>query len=172
MTRAELEAELVRHHADCHGWALTCCEWDRMEADDVLQTSYLRMLDGTARYEGRSNVRTWLFGVIRMVASERLRARLRRSWLPLPVGGAAEPADARPAIDLAVCLSDSAARLVAALAMLAPRQRQVLHLVFYEHLTIAHASDVLGISVGSARTHYERGKARLRELLRVEGDDR
>jgi DNA-directed RNA polymerase specialized sigma24 family protein len=29
---------------------------------------------------------------------------------------------------------------------------------------------VLGISVGTARTHYERGKQRLREMLTVEND--
>jgi RNA polymerase sigma-70 factor (ECF subfamily) len=32
-------------------------------------------------------------------------------------------------------------------------------------MTIEEASEVLGISLGSARTHYERGKSRLRALL-------
>ena len=32
-------------------------------------------------------------------------------------------------------------------------------------LTIEEAARVLGIATGSARQHYERGKARLRELL-------
>jgi RNA polymerase sigma-70 factor (ECF subfamily) len=40
-----------------------------------------------------------------------------------------------------------------------------LHLVFYQDLTIAAAADVLGISLGSARVHYERGKAQLRRHL-------
>jgi RNA polymerase sigma-70 factor (ECF subfamily) len=46
------------------------------------------------------------------------------------------------------------------------RQRQVLHLVFHEDLTVEAAAGVRGVTVGSARTHYARGKARLRELLR------
>jgi RNA polymerase sigma-70 factor (ECF subfamily) len=56
------------------------------------------------------------------------------------------------------------------MARLPERQRQVLHLVFYQDLTIAQAADVMGVSLGTARTHYERGKKRLRELLEGELD--
>jgi RNA polymerase sigma-70 factor (ECF subfamily) len=55
-----------------------------------------------------------------------------------------------------------------ALGQLAERQREVLHLVFYQELTIEQAAGVMHISIGTARTHYERGKARLRELLASE----
>ena len=44
-----------------------------------------------------------------------------------------------------------------------------MHLIFYQDLTIEETSATLGISIGSARTHYERGKKRLRrELERME----
>jgi RNA polymerase sigma-70 factor (ECF subfamily) len=58
---------------------------------------------------------------------------------------------------------------VAALRRLPARQRDLLHLVFYQDLSIGEAADVLGVSIGTARTHYERGKARLRRLLGEEG---
>ena len=38
-------------------------------------------------------------------------------------------------------------------------------LVFYQELTIQEAAEVLALPVGTARTHYERGKARLRQML-------
>ena len=44
-------------------------------------------------------------------------------------------------------------------------------LVFYQELSVAEAASVLGISVGTARTHYQRGKQRLRELLAGEERD-
>jgi len=37
--------------------------------------------------------------------------------------------------------------------------------VFYQDLTIQEAAEVLAMPVGTARTHYERGKERLRLLL-------
>jgi RNA polymerase sigma-70 factor (ECF subfamily) len=47
----------------------------------------------------------------------------------------------------------------------------VLHLVFYQDLSIAEAADVMDVGLGTARTHYERGKARLRQLLENKVDD-
>ena len=76
-----------------------------------------------------------------------------------------------PHTGLAPILRDESTReLVAALDRLSSRQREVLHLVFYQDLTIADAAEVLGVSVGSARMHYERGKAQLRRLLGENGN--
>ena len=68
-------------------------------------------------------------------------------------------------VEDSVELSERAARLRAVLDVLPKRQREVLHLVFYQDLTIQEAADVLEVSVGSARVHYDRGKKKLRALL-------
>ena len=171
LAREELEAELERHHADCHGWALGCCAWDRSAADDVLQTSYLKVLDGRAAFDGRSSFRTGMFAVIRRTAAEQRRRRLLRRLWPLRWGtdGAGEPADPAPDVAETLGREESARRLRGALVKLPRRQRELLHLVFYESLSIREAADVLGISLGSARTHYERGKGRLRAVLGTDG---
>jgi len=153
------KAELARGHARSFGWALSCCGWDRAEAEDTLQIAYLKVLDGRARFTGRSSFRTFLFGVIRRTAAER-RRRQRRS-LSWHRRAAAREADAP-----APATSESdAARLRAELGQLPPRQREVLHLVFYGDLSIREASQVMNVSLGTARVHYERGKRRLRERL-------
>ncbi len=55
-----LEAVKV-YHADNYGWALACCAWHRDMAEDVLQESYLRVLDGRAKFLGKSSDKTWFF---------------------------------------------------------------------------------------------------------------
>jgi len=81
-----------------------------------------------------------------------------------------EAVDGRPDAETALMRADETARLVHALSRLPVRQRDVLHLVFYEDLTIAEAATVLGVALGTARAHYERGKSALRRTL--EGKDR
>ena len=161
-----MEAELEAIHAESFHWALTCCDRDRFLAEEVLQVAYVKVLDGSARFDGRSTFKTFLFGVIRKTAMEQRRARwlsTRRlaQWL---TSRTEEPQPADP--EAGSIRSERARALTKALARLSGRQREVLHLVFSQDLTIEQAAGVLGIVTGSARQHYERGKARLRELLR------
>ena len=78
MDDVELRVQLERVHADCFGWAMSCCGRNRDDAEEVLQTVYLAVLDGRARYDARSSFRTWLFGVIRRARPRRKR---QKAWL-------------------------------------------------------------------------------------------
>ena len=170
MNRDELETELLRVHEASFGWALHCARFDRSEAEDVLQQAYLKVLDGSARFGGRSAFQTWLFGVIRRTATERRRGHAMRSLLLDRWFGVARH-ELRPTEDpLARLVRDAESRaLLGALGQLSARQGDLLHLVFYQDLSIEEAAAVLGLRTGTARTHYERGKARLRVLLNSGG---
>ena len=164
MDDIELKRQLERVHADCFGWAMACCGRDRDDAEEVLQTVYLSVLDGRARYDARSSFRTWLFGVIRRTAaSERRKVWLRRLLLNREAGSLKPQAPAPP--DAGVELESRRDGLRHALAHLAARQREVLELVFYHDLTVDEAAAVMRVSVGSARTHYARGKSNLAAML-------
>jgi RNA polymerase sigma-70 factor (ECF subfamily) len=164
MDEVELRRQLEGAHADCFGWALACCGRDRDDAEEVLQTVYLTVLDGRARFDGRSSFRTWLFGVIRRTAaSERRKAWLRGLLLEREAASLKPEATAAP--DAEIERDSRSDSMRNALAHLAARQREALQLVFYHNLTVEEAAVVMGATVGSARTHYARGKARLAVLL-------
>jgi RNA polymerase sigma-70 factor (ECF subfamily) len=160
-----LQGELERMHAASFGWALWCCGHRREDAEEVLQSTYLKVFDGTAKFDGRSSLRTWFFAVIRRTAAEQqrrqwMRRQLFDRWL------VREPyVPPAPGPEAMACASESSRKLLQAVAALSSRQRQVLHLVFYQDLTIEEASHIMNISLGTARTHFERGKRRLREIL-------
>jgi RNA polymerase sigma factor (sigma-70 family) len=165
MKRTDFQGELGRLHSASFGWALWCCDHRWEEAEEVLQTAYLKVMDGSASFDGNSSLQTWFFGVIRRTAWEQRRRRWLRDqilgrWLTREPAPAPEPDPERAASG-----SESSRALLQALCGLPRRQREVLHLVFYQDLTVEEASRVLKLSVGTARTHFERGKAQLRRQL-------
>lgn len=162
MDRETIEQAIREIHPDCFGWALACCRHDREEAQDVLQASYLKALEGKAVYHGSASVKTWMFGIVRRTAWERRRSWLVRTLIRRRPGEEISPA---PTPESVASDREAHARLRTLLAQLSPRQRDLLHLVYYQEMTIEDASQVLGITLGTARTHYTRGKDRLRALL-------
>ena len=171
MVRAELGREIERLHEQSWAWALACCRRDRESAEDALQSAYLRILSGQARFDGRSSIKTWLFGVIRYTALEESRQGNAREVRSMGIEAAEFAADAGPSVEAAMEKSDESAALLAALGEISPRQREVLQLVFYHDLTVEEAAAVMKTTVGTARVHYDRGKKALAEKL-SEGSER
>ena len=155
-------AALQHLHQQAFSWAMSQCHRRRSEAEDVLQQTYEQILSGRARFDGGSQLRTWVFAVIARTArgrrrAARLRELLLERWWP-GTDGAGEAA-ALPAG------SGEPARVRRALLALPQRQRDVLELVFYREMSIEQAAEVMGIGLGSARTHYQRGKQALARAL-------
>jgi RNA polymerase sigma factor (sigma-70 family) len=164
MDDEELQAALETHHRESFGWALHCCGRNPADAEEVLQTVYLKILDGRAKFAGQSSFKTWLLALIRNTAIDEWRRRNRRTarlseleknWDPIPQAPPGDRLDQRE-------MHNALTRVLDALP---PRQREVLRLVFYHDLSVAQAALVMGVSLGAARTHYERGKARARQVL-------
>ena len=159
-------ASLESLHPDAFGWSLHCCGGDSGRAEDVLQNAYLKIAADRVRFDGRSAFKTWWFGVIRLTAlEEHRRARFRESLLGKLLASFTE--EHHPSPSRQIERDEQAARLRAALEKLPARQAETLHLVFYQDLTLNEASQVMRVSLGSVRQHYERGKVRLRELLQT-----
>jgi RNA polymerase sigma factor (sigma-70 family) len=164
MDFAELKVELERLHGPSFGWALSCCRRNHAEAEEVLQTVYLKILEGKARYRGESSLKTWLFAVIRKTAISEQRKTLLRAVKSKP---GPTTATGRTSFEEGSAAeferSEMRERFQRALERLPTRQREALHLVFYEDLSLREAAAVMKVSIGSARQHYERGKKRMRE---------
>jgi len=165
MEISALKAELEKLHSASFGWALSCCHRNPAEAEEVLQTVYLKILQGKAIYRGESKLQTWLFAVIRKTAINERRKQWLRTLISIP--GTSSEAHTEPESELE--RSEMQQRFRQALDQLPARQRETMHLVFYQDLSLSEAAEVMKISLGSARRHYDRGKKRLRATLDREG---
>jgi RNA polymerase sigma-70 factor, ECF subfamily len=166
MDISELKAQLEKYHSASYGWALSCCSRDPVEAESVLQNVYLKALEGKARYDGRASFKTWLFSVIRKTAADARRWNLLRRLRLINYEAVAGQFFQQESMDEAIYRSQIQSLFRQALATLPKRQQEVLQLVFYHELSLQEAAQVMEVSIGSARTHYDRGKKRLRELLK------
>ncbi len=164
----DLCTEIERLHEQSFAWSLICCQGNRAEAEDVLQTTYLKVLDGRARFAGEGRLKTWLFAVIRRTAAGLRRQRVLREQLLSFAALFRRPSPAVRNPEEEAWESERNQQLRHRLSRLSPKQRQVLELVFFHELTIEQAAQVLGVALGTARIHYQRGKKRFAESLRAE----
>lgn len=160
-----LRTKLEDLHPASYGWALCCCSYDHEQALDVLQNVYIKILENKASFDGKAHFRTWLFSVIRITALNARRKRLLQKLGLARYENQPTAEVTRPDPVQATELKQQQAVVRKALAALPGRQREVLHLVFYQDLTLEEAAAAIGVSTGSARTHYDRGKKKLRALL-------
>ncbi len=120
-----------------------------------------------ARFEGRSSVRTWLFGMARNLAYRHRRAVGRRiktaSGEEWAVDRAHDEA-ARSAHDL-VERSEAARVLEALLDAMDDEKREAFVLVELEEMTMPEVADALGINVNTAYTRLRAARQQFEEAL-------
>ena len=168
MPSFDLLPSLEALHERAFGWALVCCARDREWASEVLQASYERVMERRERVTSADALRALLFGAIRNVAREGI-ARTRRDGdrAHALMHEARSTASTVPSAldDVVRAESERVMRrtLRDAVHALPQRQHEVLHLVFYQELSLREAAAVLDISVGTARQHYARAKGALRD---------
>lgn len=127
------------------------------DADDVLQTVLLRLLQRSADDPPRS-VHAWLFAVARSVVADLHRAR--RSTPPESLE--AELPDAPPD---AAARHEAAACLEPLLAELTPADQEILRAADLEGAPQAELARRLGVPASTVKSRVQRARARLRATL-------
>ena len=153
---------------------------NRSVAEEAVQDTWMGVVRGIERFEGRSSVKTWLFRVLvnrtRSAASRERRAesapsephsglddRFHRSgaWVSAPAAWA-EEAEER------IFAEDLARRALACLDRLPASQRGAVLLRDVDGLPAEEVCSMLGISEGNLRVLLHRGRARVRGMLDAE----
>jgi RNA polymerase sigma-70 factor (sigma-E family) len=137
------------------GWLLT---GDADAAEDLAQEALARLTRHWDRVAPEGNPEGYVRQSMRMLWIDTWRRR--RGWSVEPTDAVPEAAGSDSRLD---ALPDRQA-VVAALTRLAPRQRAVLVLRFYEDLTEVETARTLGCSVSTVKSQVREALARLRTL--------
>jgi RNA polymerase sigma-70 factor (ECF subfamily) len=161
-------------------------------AEEAVQDTWMGVVRGIDRFEGRSSLKTWLFSIL-VNRARSAGASEHRQARGVPTGtvaaGASDGAgDDGPALDPSFFDARGAWRepvqrwsgdehedrldaatlapfIKAALENLSPRQRQVVLLRDVEGLSGTEVCDILGVSPGNQRLLLHRGRNQLRREL-------
>ena len=160
-------------------------------ADDVVQETWLGVLNGIDRFEGRSSVKTWVFRIL--VNRAKTRGERERRTVPfasafdpshdvdvplvdagrfepcdhplVPVHWAVPPDAWRGSPEARVAAAETRAALTVALDALPPAQREVVTLRDVHGWSAAEVCNALDITETNQRVLLHRGRTRLRQAL-------
>jgi len=137
----------------------------RISAEDVTQEVCIAVMRALPRYEHRGKFTAFVFGIAAHKVVDAVRAAHRdRSF----------PVENVPDIGLETCTSiespdehvvraERLDSIEAMLAVLTPRQRNILHLRIIDEKSAAETATMLGMTPGAVRVAQHRALARLRE---------
>jgi RNA polymerase sigma-70 factor, ECF subfamily len=165
---AEKESAAGIEHIDgLYGFALTLTQ-NRTDAEDLVQETYVRAIRAMGRLRNDSNVKGWLFTILRNIWLNELRQRRK----------APEAIDME-ADEKAVNLIDEDAKsphdvyvdgleqrhVRTAIQKLPEEAREVILLREWEGLSYQEIATVLDCPVGTVMSRLARARAKLRDLL-------
>jgi RNA polymerase sigma-70 factor (ECF subfamily) len=138
------------------------------EAEDLVQETYVRAMSAMARLREGSNVKVWLFTILRNIWFNQLRCRRNR---PQMVGVENEDGDANRVVEPSKGPHDTyvskveAEHVRAAIQELQTEYREIILLREYEELSYQEIASVLKCPVGTVMSRLSRARAKLHPLL-------
>ena len=132
--------------------------------DDLVQETWLRVLERGSSYDGHSRFEPWLFRVARNIAVDAMRKRRTLSLDSDDDDGRVRPSPtaSEPSPFTLSARTEDAERLAHSLQTLEPVYREVLVLRFQEDLSLQEISIVVGAPVSTVASRIYRGLATLR----------
>jgi RNA polymerase sigma-70 factor (ECF subfamily) len=126
-----------------YSYLLSRCAGDVALAEELTQQTFVAAIDRRSRFDGRSDVVTWLCGIARHKLADHFRSveREERRRMRMEVGRIELDAATGPGIGL-----EDRALIVEALRSLPANQRAVLVFVVLDDLPVAEAARLLGKS--------------------------
>ncbi|RBP50871.1 RNA polymerase sigma factor [Arenicella xantha] len=155
--------ELVnRHQSNLRYSMRQLTNWNEDLADDLAQETFIQAFKELHRFRKEAKFSSWLYRIGYNVFLQHVRKRQldtqsidENPYIANQIAEAPHGEEDSP-------LHQKVAKL---LAMLEPERRSVLHLLLHRQNTQQEISDIMGIPLGTVKTHINRGRAALQQSL-------
>jgi RNA polymerase sigma-70 factor (ECF subfamily) len=157
----------IEHIDGLYGYAIVLTR-NRTEAEDLVQETYVRALEAMHRLRENSNIKGWLFTILRNLWFNELRKR-RSAPKIAEIDGEDNSADglvgnSKDSYEI-FAGNEDIARVRRAIAELGVEFREIILLREFEELSYQVIAEVLHCPVGTVMSRLGRARAKLRGIL-------
>jgi RNA polymerase sigma-70 factor (ECF subfamily) len=138
-------------------------------AEELVTEVFLDVWRNACRFEGRSQVATWILGIARFKALSALR---RRTLDELDEEVAEAIEDTADTPEVACQKTERNAILQDCIKQLSPAHREVVDLIYYHEQPLDAVARIIGVPENTVKTRVFHARKRIAELMAARGLDR
>jgi RNA polymerase sigma-70 factor (ECF subfamily) len=166
--RLAMQVLFARHHVRVYRFVLRLVR-NEATAEDLISDVFLDVWRQAGKFEGRSQVSTWLLSIARFKALSAMRKRTDQELDDETAEAVVDTSD-DPEVSLAK--KDKGAALQQCLTALSPEHREIIDLVYYHEKSVEEVAGIVGIPEATVKTRMFYARKKLAELLKQNGIDR
>jgi RNA polymerase sigma-70 factor (ECF subfamily) len=142
---------------------LFCCTGNKNDAEDLTQEVFLQVISALSRFEGRSQIKTWILGIAKNVLRSWFRKRRFSQFFKETFLRNLETTEGCPEPEL--MFREEAKEVVRALQKLKAEYRMVIILRCVKECSVKETADILGCSEAKVKVDFHRACKKLQEHL-------
>ncbi len=166
--RLAMQVLFARHHVRVYRFVLRLVR-NEATAEDLISDVFLDIWRQAGKFEGRSQVSTWMLSIARFKALSVLRKRPEEE---LDEETAERIEDHADDPETTLAKKDKGAALRQCLSALSAEHREIIDLVYYHEKSVEEAAEIVGIPEATVKTRMFYARKKLSELLKEQGIDR
>jgi RNA polymerase sigma-70 factor (ECF subfamily) len=164
--------ELIRQHQRRVYGVLFSLTRDEDAANTLTQECFFKAYQSLGTFRGECRIDTWLLRIAVNLARDHHKNRKARFWRRLVGLDDGEPANhssfvaANPSAERSLIAQEEVEAVWKAVASLSQQQKEIFVLRFREELPLAEIAEVLGLQVGSVKSHLFRAISGVRKRVK------
>ena len=154
--RQSLEELIEAYQKSLYAAAFNICR-NTDDANDVVQDTFIQYYTTKKQFQDEEHLKAWLLRVVINRAKDISRSFWKKNRLSIEDYADAVPFESREETGL-----------FEAVMRLPEKYREVIHLYYYEDLSIKETARILRITEGSVKMRLSRGRSFLRDVFKEE----